>query len=72
MALNPGPLDAALWSQVAYKGGSDVGVLNFTAAVRDAEDRLYCLALTVNTTAAIDEAAAIEAYRGLEAMLSAE
>ncbi|WP_226626868.1 serine hydrolase [Alloyangia pacifica] len=63
LQLNPGP--AYGLGSVAYKGGSEPGVLNFTAALPDAEGRPICAALTVNDPGVIDEQAAIGAFRAL-------
>jgi hypothetical protein len=55
MQVNPGPVmpDPALWQRIAYKGGSEPGVLNVTALMRDLRGRDWCVALTVNDGAEI-------------------
>lgn len=63
LELNPGP--AYGLGPAAYKGGSEPGVLNFTVAMQDAEDRPVCAALTINDPGPIDEAAATGAFRAL-------
>lgn len=63
LQLNPGP--AYGMGPAAYKGGSEPGVLNFTVALHDAEDRALCVALTVNDPGSIDESAATGAFRAL-------
>ena len=63
LQLNPGP--AYGLGPAAYKGGSEPGVLNFTVALRDAEERPLCAALTVNDPGVIDEQAATGAFRAL-------
>nr|WP_240989293.1 serine hydrolase [Salipiger mangrovisoli] len=63
LQLNPGPAHGL--GPVAYKGGSEPGVLNFTVVLRDAEDRAVCAALTVNSPGRIDEQAATGAFRAL-------
>ncbi|MCA0938316.1 class A beta-lactamase-related serine hydrolase [Salipiger pacificus] len=63
LQLNPGP--AYGLGPAAYKGGSEPGVLNFTVALRDAEERPLCAGLTVNDPGVIDEKAATGAFRAL-------
>ncbi|MBN9887910.1 serine hydrolase [Salipiger abyssi] len=72
MQVNPGPVPpGAPWTRIAYKGGSETGVLNFTALLRDADGRDYCAALTVNDPGTVALDAAIGAFgaflRGLAA-----
>lgn len=71
MAINPGPVPAEDWARRAYKGGSEPGVLNFTAVLQDAAGRDLCVAVTVNSDREVDLAAAVSAFRGLLAVLSA-
>lgn len=63
LQVNPGPV-AGDWQSVAYKGGSETGVLNFTTALIDAKRHRYCVALTVNGGAA-DLTAGVAAFRTL-------
>ena len=53
--INTGPVRAEGWQQVSYKGGSQVGVLNFTTHARDAKGRNVCFSVTWNADKAIDE-----------------
>jgi beta-lactamase class A len=64
MQVNPGPVvgQPGLWQSVAYKGGSETGVLNFTAWLTDTEGRQHCTALTVNDPGAIPEITAAAAF----------
>jgi beta-lactamase class A len=55
MSVNPGVADAKDFSHVAYKGGSDAGVLNLTTAVTTRRGMRLCFSATVNATTAIDE-----------------
>lgn len=58
MSVNPGPgiADPAAWARVAFKGGSEPGVLNLTYWLTSADQQEYCVAVTQNrTNAAIDE-----------------
>jgi len=46
LRINPGmPFDHDLWPEIAYKGGSEPGVLNMTWLVRRNDDRWFVLAL---------------------------
>ncbi|MGI9499089.1 MAG: serine hydrolase [Geminicoccaceae bacterium] len=54
MQLNPGMLRQSGWQRIAYKGGSETGVLNYTTLARDARDRDYCVAITWNADRSID------------------
>ncbi|APZ51372.1 serine hydrolase [Salipiger abyssi] len=63
MQVNPGPVPpGAPWTRIAYKGGSETGVLNFTALLRDADGRDYCAALTVNDPGMVALDTAISAF----------
>ena len=53
--INTGPIRPDGWQQVSYKGGSQVGVLNFTTQARDARGRNFCLSVTWNADKAIDD-----------------
>ncbi|WP_417743617.1 serine hydrolase [Salipiger sp.] len=64
MQVNPGPVMAqpGQWQNVAFKGGSEIGVLNLTTWLTDAEGRKYCVALSVNDPGAIPDTAAVGAF----------
>lgn len=57
-AINPGPVRPGSWQRVAYKGGSETGVLNLTAALIGEDGRTHCLSVTLNGDKPIDEIAA--------------
>lgn len=57
MSVNPGLADPSDFPHVAYKGGSDGGVLNFTTAVTTRRGTRFCFSATVNSTAAVDQSA---------------
>ena len=61
MHINPGLVDPKLWDTVAYKGGSEPGVLNMTTLVRKG-DRTHCVSATWNDSKAVDEAKFESAY----------
>ena len=65
VAINSGPVDAGDWSRVAYKGGSELGVLNFTAAAERADGKRVCAAVTLNADRAIDEQRAAVLFASL-------
>jgi beta-lactamase class A len=69
-AVNPGPTTLAKWRRVAYKGGSETGVLNLTAALAGTDGHRHCLSVTVNADAAVDETAVIGLYRRLTDQLA--
>ena len=68
--INSGPLDKSLWQRVSFKGGGEVGVLNLTASVRDADGREYCVSATWNATGPVDAEPLVERYVGLFLSLS--
>ena len=55
MSVNPGVAEASDFAHVAYKGGSDAGVLNLTTAVTTRRGTHFCFSATVNSTTTIDE-----------------
>ncbi|WGW04036.1 serine hydrolase [Tropicibacter oceani] len=69
MQMNPGLAPRQNWARVAYKGGSEPGVINFTTALLDDVGRELCVAVTLNDGGDIDMLAAAAAYRGLLAVL---
>ena len=69
MGVNPGLVDPRQWTSVAYKGGSEPGVLNFTTAVTKGPAH-YCVSATWNDTKPLDEQKLIAIYEGAIANLS--
>lgn len=56
MSLNPGLANPADWQRVAYKGGSEPGVLNLTTWLTAKDGRQYCVSATWNNPQArLDE-----------------
>ena len=55
MSINTGPADAAAWSHVAYKGGSEPGVLSLTTQVTSKGGTTYCVSATWNDDKLLDE-----------------
>lgn len=70
MRAAAGPAGTTDWVQVAYKGGSEIGVLNLTTAAVSKAGDLYCVALTWNAPEALDEAKALSPYAGILAKLA--
>ncbi|WP_040449491.1 serine hydrolase [Hoeflea phototrophica] len=68
--LNPGPVRTANWNRVAYKGGSEPGVLNLTAALRHADGDTSCISVSVNAETPIDETAVSSLFARLASQLS--
>lgn len=65
MSVNPGVADPSEWSHVAYKGGSEPGVLNLTTLARAHDGTTYCLAATWNNGANLDEGRFEQLYSSL-------
>src|SRR5690606_13685560 len=55
LGISPGPVEPARWEKVAYKGGSELGVLNLSARVQGRDGRSHCVAATWNGADALDE-----------------
>ncbi|MCM5560115.1 serine hydrolase [Pleomorphomonas sp. JP5] len=68
--INPGPVRPGLWQRVAYKGGSETGVLNLTAALTGKDGRTHCLSVTLNGDKPIDEASAAGLFSRATAQLA--
>ena len=56
MRINPGVATAQDWKQVAFKGGSEPGVLNLTTWLQAKNGRQYCVSATWNDKKTLDEA----------------
>ncbi|HEY8497036.1 MAG TPA: serine hydrolase [Limnochordales bacterium] len=65
MSINPGVANRDDWAWVAYKGGSEPGVLNLTTALVDANGAGYCVSATWNHTDNLDELRFFGLYSGL-------
>lgn len=55
MRINPGVASKTDWAHVAYKGGSEPGVLNLTTWLQSNDGRTYCVAATWNDSKPLDE-----------------
>jgi hypothetical protein len=72
MQINPGVAARADWQDIAFKGGSEIGVLNLTTRVTGKDGTRYCVVASWNDTKAIDETRATGAYASLLAALARE
>jgi beta-lactamase class A len=72
MQINPGIAAKKDWQQIAYKGGSEPGVLNFTTALTAKNGRHYCVAATWNSEGFLDENKFAMLYAGVLGALAAE
>ena len=70
MHINPGLAQASDWKQVAYKGGSESGVLNMTTSMIGKNNKRYCAAATWNNTSPLDEKAFFSFYSELLSTLA--
>jgi hypothetical protein len=55
MGINPGLAKPEEWQSVAYKGGSEPGVLNLTTWLEDENGQTYCISATWNHETALEE-----------------
>ncbi|HVX80292.1 MAG TPA: serine hydrolase [Devosiaceae bacterium] len=53
--MNPGVARPNDWTQIAFKGGSEVGVASLTSALTDKAGNRYCVTMTLNDRTALDE-----------------
>jgi len=70
--INPGLADPAQWQHVAFKGGSEGGVLNLTTALTGKNGKHYCVAATWNNTAALDQGKFFATYGSILSTLAKE
>ncbi|NMF59970.1 serine hydrolase [Pseudanabaena yagii] len=65
MSFNSGIADPTGWAKVAFKGGSDAGVLNFTTFLQSKTGKSYCVSATWNNTKPVSEVQFATLYKGL-------
>lgn len=70
MGINPGVARPQDWQKIAYKGGSEAGVLNLTTSVQAKNGQHYCVVATWNHDRPLDEAKFMGLYGGLLEFLS--
>lgn len=65
MSINSGVADASDWQRVAYKGGSESGVLNLTTWLLAKNGQSYCVTATWNHDEPLEEERFITLYRAV-------
>lgn len=65
VGINPGVADRTQWQSVAYKGGSELGVINLSTRVVGLDGRVHCVVASWNHDAALDDQKLIAPYRGI-------
>lgn len=70
--INPGPAKDGRWRSVAYKGGSETGVLNLSALAVAASGRRHCVIATWNDAEALDQERLVAPFRALVRLLADE
>jgi beta-lactamase class A len=68
--INTGVTNPEDWASVAFKGGSESGVLNLTTQVTAKNGDVYCVAATWNMEAPVDEPKMMGAYAGVISSLA--
>ncbi|MEO6418807.1 MAG: serine hydrolase [Polyangiaceae bacterium] len=69
MGINPGVAKKSDWDRIAYKGGSEPGVINMTSWVTKGS-KSYCVSATWNDGKPIDETRFALAYSGVLSFLA--
>jgi beta-lactamase class A len=69
MGINPAMANPNDWARIAFKGGSQPGVINLTTALVGKNGKRYCVVATWNNTEPVDEQGFANIYRGLIATL---
>lgn len=62
MSVNPGIAKVDNWQRVAFKGGSEPGVLNLTTQLQSKAGKTYCVAATWNHSEALNESSFFTLY----------
>ncbi|MDJ0674432.1 MAG: serine hydrolase [Calothrix sp. MO_167.B42] len=71
MSINPGVADAKDWQRVAFKGGSEPGVLNLTTWLQGKNGKQYCVVGTWNNNnAPVDDIKFSALYGGAISLLA--
>jgi beta-lactamase class A len=68
--INPGPVRKADWARVAFKGGSEPGVLNLSTHLVCPDGRRFTVIATWNGDQALDEVRFVGLYSGLVRFLA--
>lgn len=72
MSINPGVANAHDWERVAFKGGSEAGVLNLTTWLKAKNGKRYCVAATWNNETPLEDTQFIALYGGVIESLKSE
>jgi beta-lactamase class A len=72
MQINPGVAIKKDWQQIAYKGGSEPGVLNLTTALTARSGRHYCVSATWNNDVPLDDKKFFALYEAALSSLAAD
>ncbi|BAY26875.1 putative beta lactamase-related protein [Calothrix sp. NIES-2100] len=62
MSINPGVVNAEDWERVAFKGGSESGVLNLTTWLKAKNGKQYCVTATWNHDAPLEQSRFMTLY----------
>jgi beta-lactamase class A len=65
MSINPGLADPDDWMSVAYKGGSDQGVLNFSTRLVSRDGKVHCVVASWNDDKDVPMDTLAAPYRGI-------
>jgi len=65
MTINPGPVNHLDWARVAFKGGSEPGVFNFTHYLWAEDGTEYFVSATWNDEERLDETRFVGLYQRL-------
>lgn len=65
MQINPGIVERSEWKAVAFKGGSEPGVLNLTTWLETKDGKSYCVSSTWNDSQALDSEKLYQLYNNL-------
>lgn len=71
MSINPGLADPDDWTSVAYKGGSDQGVLNFSTRLVSRDGKVHCVVASWNDDKDVPMDKLAAPYRGILHKLAA-
>jgi beta-lactamase class A len=69
MGINPGVARTQDWQKIAYKGGSEAGVLNLTTSLQAKDGKRYCFVATWNHDRPLDQAKFMGLYGGMLELL---
>lgn len=68
--INPGVAHPTDWAKIAFKGGSEIGVLALVTALVAKDGAHFCVSAIWNAPTAIDQTKASTAYAGMLAVLN--